>query len=306
MTFPSFLFLFLAISTGIGLFVIKKKPLAITAIIVFLVLSFFAQTIVIIDAGEVGIQILFGKVMKGFLYEGIHIKNPLARIVTYSIRLQEYTMSVTQGEGARHAADPITARTSDNSEITVDVTIWWTINSDSVGRIYTKVSKNMNNLKEIIIRPASRAVIRDVFSQYKLDDCFRQRDLIRDQLALEMIEYLSPKGLIVDNVLLRDLRPPQSVDLAIQQKLAAEQELQRRDYEIEIARKDSIKRVVEAGGIASAQYIITSNLSDIYNQWNAIEAIKEVSKNGNSVFYVIPTNSDGTGVPIILNADQQQ
>lgn len=305
MTFPSFLFLFLAISTGIALFVVKKKPLAITAIIVFIVLSFFAQTIVIIDAGEVGIQILFGKVLKGFFYEGIHIKNPLARIITYSTRLQEYTMSVVQGEGVRYAADPITARTSDNSEITIDVTIWWSINPDSVGRIYSKIAKNMVDVREIIIRPATRAVIRDVFSKYKLDDCFRQRDLIRDQLEREMTEYLSPKGLLIDNVLLRDLRPPQSIDVAIQQKLAAEQELQRRDYEIEISRKDSIKRVVEAGGIASAQKIITSNLSDIYNQWNAIEAIKVVSQNGNSVFYVIPTNSDGTGIPIILNADQQ-
>lgn len=305
MNFPAFLFIFLAIAGGVALFAIGKKIFAIIAIVFFIVAAFFAQTLVIVDAGEVGIQILFGKVIKPTLYEGLHIKNPLARVVTYSIRLQEYTMSVVQGEGDRYHADPITARTSDNSEITIDVTIWWKVNPDSAGYIYSRVSDNMDRLRDLIIRPATRAVIRDVFSKYKLDDCFRNRSEIRQMLYDTLAFRLHTKGILVDDVLLRDLRPPQTVDQAIQLKLAAEQQLQQRYYEIEIARQDSIKRVVEAGGIAASQEIITSQLSAIYNQWNAIEAIREMSKSGNNTIVVIPTSPEGTGIPLILNTDNQ-
>ncbi len=305
MTFPAFLFLFLAVASGIALFAINKKIFAVIAIAFFIIAAFFAQTLVIIDAGEVGLQILFGRVLPTTLYEGLHIKNPLARVVTYSIRLQEYTMSIAEGEGAKYSSDPITARTYDNSEITVDVTIWWKINSDSVGFIYSRVSANMENLKDLIIRPSSRAVIRDVFSQYKLDECFRKRDQIRELLQIKMSEQLSTKGILIDNVLLREIRPPEIVDQAIQLKLASEQELQQRDYEIQIAQKDSIKKVVEAGGIAESQRIITVNLSPIYNQWNAIEAIKDMGKSGNNMIVVVPTSTEGTGIPIILNADNQ-
>jgi len=305
MTFPAFLFLFLAVASGIALFAINKKVFAVISIVFFIIAAFFAQKLVIIDAGEIGLQILFGKVLPTTLYEGLHIKNPLARVVTYSIRLQEYTMSIAEGEGAKHAADPITARTFDNSEITVDVTVWWKIDSDSAGFIYSRIATNMPGIQEMIIRPSSRAVIRDVFSQYKLDECFRKRDQIRDLLQIKMSEQLLEKGVLIDNVLLREIRPPETVDRAIQLKLASEQELQQRDYEIQIARKDSIKKVVEAGGIAESQRIITTNLSPIYNQWNAIEAIKDMGKSGNNMIVVVPTSSEGTGIPLILNTDNQ-
>ncbi|MBN1149922.1 prohibitin family protein [candidate division WOR-3 bacterium] len=304
MTFLSFLFLIFAISGGIALISMKKKGLGILVLISLLMLSFFAQTLTVIDAGEIGLQVLFGKVLPNPMMQGLHVKNPLAKIVTYSIRLQEYTMSIAPGEGARYNPDPITARTLDNSEITVDITIWWSVNPDSAAKIYSAVATNTDQLRDLLVRPASRAVLRDVISKYKLDDCFKKRDDIRVRLLEELSLYMNPKGVKVDNVLLRNITPPASVDLAIQEKLAAEQQLQKREYEIAIARQDSVKRVVEAGGIASAQFIISSNLTEKYLQWNAIEAIKTLSEKGNSVFYVIPTSSSSSGIPLILNTPQ--
>lgn len=302
MTFLSFLFFIFAVSGGISLIALKKKGPGIAVFVVFLVLSFFAQTLTVIDAGEIGLQVLFGKVLAKPMTEGLHVKNPFAKIVTYSIRLQEYTMSIAPGEGIRYNPDPITARTLDNSEVTVDITIWWSVNPDSAASIYSKVATNTDQLRDLLVRPASRAILRDVFSTYKLDECFKQRDDIRLQLLRDLSLYLNPKGITVDNVLLRNITPPTSVDLAIQEKLSAEQQLQRREYEIAIARQDSIKRVVEAGGIASAQLIISSNLTDRYIQWNAVEAIKSLGESGNSVFYVIPTNPSSSGIPLILNS----
>ncbi|MBN1619098.1 prohibitin family protein [candidate division WOR-3 bacterium] len=304
MTFMSFLFFLFAFAGGISLIALKKKPQGISVLVIFLILSFFAQTLTVIDAGEIGLQVLFGKVLPAPMREGLHVKNPLARIVTYSIRLQEYTMSIAPGEGARYTPDPITARTLDNSEVTIDITILWTVNPESAATIYSKVATSTEGLKDLLVRPASRAILRDVISTYKLDECFKQRDDIRVKLMEDLSLYLNPKGIIVDNVLLRNITPPASVDIAIQEKLAAEQQLQRREYEIAITRQDSVKRVVEAGGIAAAQLIISSNLTDRYIQWNAVEAIKTLGAGGNSVFYVIPTNPSSSGVPIILNSSR--
>ena len=51
----------------------------------------------IIDAGEIGVQVLFGRMKDHVLTEGFNIKSPFVRVYTYSIRLQEFTMSSAGG-----------------------------------------------------------------------------------------------------------------------------------------------------------------------------------------------------------------
>ena len=58
-----------------------------------------------IEPGQVGVQKLFGKVNNKTLESGLNIINPLAEVVTFDIRTQNYTMSGIIDDGAQATDD---------------------------------------------------------------------------------------------------------------------------------------------------------------------------------------------------------
>ena len=89
---------------------------------------------------------------------------------------------------------------------------------------------------------------------------------------------------------------PAEVADAVSRKLAATQELQRKDTEIEIERKERTKREVQAQGIANAMQIIRGQLSSMYIQHEAIEAQKLMVNSPNHTVVYIPVGP--MGVPL--------
>ncbi len=52
-----------------------------------------------IDAGQIGVQSLFGKISNNILYSGLNIINPLVEVREVDIKTQNYTMSGVNDEG---------------------------------------------------------------------------------------------------------------------------------------------------------------------------------------------------------------
>ncbi|NVO83891.1 SPFH domain-containing protein [Hymenobacter terrestris] len=57
------------------------------------------STIVQVDAGEVGVQTLFGQVQTRALLSGLSVMNPLVDIARFDTKIQKYNMSAFQSEG---------------------------------------------------------------------------------------------------------------------------------------------------------------------------------------------------------------
>jgi hypothetical protein len=89
---------------------------------------------------------------------------------------------------------------------------------------------------------------------------------------------------------------PSEVADAVSRKLAATQELERKDTEIEIERKERTKREVQAAGIANAMQIIRGQLSPLYVQHEAIEAQKLMVNSPTHTTVYIPVGP--MGVPL--------
>ena len=101
---------------------------------------------------------------------------------------------------------------------------------------------------------------------------------------------------VIGSVVVGNVQYPEEVASAVSRKLAATQELQRKDTEIEIERKERTKREVQAQGIANAMQIIRGQLSPMYIQHEAIEAQKQMVNSPNHTVVYIPTGP--MGVPI--------
>jgi regulator of protease activity HflC (stomatin/prohibitin superfamily) len=99
------------------------------------------------------------------------------------------------------------------------------------------------------------------------------------------------------HVVVGNIQFPAVVTQAVTAKLAAAQDLETRATQVEIARKDAEKRIVEAEGIARATQIIQQRLTPLYIQHEAIEAQKAMVNSPNHTTVYIPVGP--MGVPIV-------
>lgn len=270
----------------------KAKQIIITIVIVFFGVWLFAASIVIVDAGETGVYSLFGKVKDNELSSGFHLVIPLAKVTKMSIRTEEYTMSIAQGEGKKFGADAITSLTKEGLSVDLDMTVLFRIEEEKASDIYQTVG-GRDDVDEKIIRPTIRTVIRDVIAKYEAKDIYSEK---REEAATQIKELLSEdlkeRGIVVENVLLRNVALPANLANAIQEKLQAEQEAQKYDFILQREQKEKERKIIEAEGQRDAQKIINESLSTNYLYYLYISDLK--SREG--TIYV-PTNPS-TGMPL--------
>jgi regulator of protease activity HflC (stomatin/prohibitin superfamily) len=142
-----------------------------------------------------------------------------------------------------------------------------------------------------------RTEIREAAARY---DAFALNDNIgkvsRDLTAWARARTKDTPFEVMD-VVLGNIQFPAVVAQAVGAKLAAAQELETRATQVEIARKDAERRVVEAEGIARATQIIQQRLTPLYVQHEAIEAQKAMVNSPNHTTIYIPVGP--MGVPIV-------
>ena len=105
--------------------------------------------------------------------------------------------------------------------------------------------------------------------------------------------YAAGSPFVITSVVVGNVQYPSEVADAVSRKLAATQELERKDTEIEIERKERTKREVQAAGIANAMQIIRGQLNALYIQHEAIEAQKLMVNSPNHTTVVHPGRADG-------------
>jgi regulator of protease activity HflC (stomatin/prohibitin superfamily) len=119
---------------------------------------------------------------------------------------------------------------------------------------------------------------------------------IGDAVLARIQRYAAGSPFSINSVVVGNVQYPEEVATAVSRKLAATQELQRKDTEIEIERKERTKREVQAQGIANAMQIIRGQLSAMYIQHEAIEAQKMMVNSPNHTVVYIPVGP--MGVPL--------
>jgi len=265
-------------------------------VIAVLVIIFLINAIVVVEAGLTGVYSLFGKVRDNELRSGIHLINPLAKVIPMSIRTEEYTMSIITDEGKKTGADSIEALTKEGLKVDLDITVLYHLNEDNASDIYKNVGLNY---EEKVIRPAIRSVIREVIAQYEAKDIYSEK---RNEAALQISEQLvvqmEPRGIGLEEVLLRNIQLPANLAQSIQEKLQAEQEAEKYDFLVAREKKEKERKIIEAEGQRDAQTIINRSLTTNYLYFLYISQLKDRA----GTIYV-PT-SPSTGMPLFRNVGQ--
>ena len=285
--------------------VIKKNPTlsrfsSIGRIVgfLFIALGILSACIVQINPGEIGVKILYGSVRNDVLSSGLHFVNPLLEIKKVDIKTQNYTMSGVNDEGQKEGDDAIKVLTSDGLEVTIDLTVLYRV----VGSDAPKLLKETgSDFTDKIVRPITRTKIRDNAVYYQAVDLFgSKRDEFQQRIYRSIEDDFRKRGLMLEQLLVRNITLPNSVKASIESKINAEQDAKKMEFVLQKEKQEAERKRVEAQGIADYQRIINTGLTDQQLQYEQIKALKELALSSNAKVIVMGKGS----TPIIIDGKQ--
>lgn len=258
------------------------KKLLQLAILVLAIILLLAST-TSIPTGNVGVLTLFGRVTGETLPEGIHLMNPLKSVQKLSIQTQSIKESanVPSNEGLILA---------------LDTSLLFRLDKEKAAFVYQTVGENY---AEKIVEPTLRAAIRASTSAHSANALYTNaRELVQQQIQDELRAQLAPRGVIVENVLLRDVQLPAMLKGSIEAKQQAEQDALRMSFILQKEKQEAERKRIEAQGIADFQKIVATGISAQLLEWKGIEATEKLAASSNAKIVII--GNPKNGLPLVL------
>ncbi len=264
--------------------------------IVAIVIGVLSSCIKQIDAGQIGVTSMFGKVQDEVITSGLNFVNPLVTVNTIDVRTQNYTMSGVHAEGEVAGDDAIRVLTADGLEVVIDLTVLYRVQSSQAPKIVREIGYDFKN---VIVRPITRTKIRDNAVYYTAVDLYSvKRDEFQSRIFKTIEENLKIRGLVLEQLLVRNIVLPATVKASIEDKIKAEQDAQKMQFVLQKEKQEAERKRVEAQGIADYQKIISSGLGDKQLQYEQIQIMKGLITSPNAKVIIM----GGGKTPVILDS----
>ncbi|NEX13052.1 MAG: band 7 protein [Prosthecochloris sp.] len=280
------LFIGVANPTGNKAFA-KMSGLFRIAGIVVVLLGFLSSAIRIVEPGKVGVRVLFGKVQPTTLNSGLNIINPLEKVELFDITTQSYTMSGSERERSQLSDGPIRVLSADGLEVTIDMTVLYRVNSMQAPAIRREIGPGYTYIDKIV-RPTARTRIRDNAVMYNAIDLYsKKREEFQANIFESIRKDFEDRGIILENLLVRNVSLPESVKMAIEAKINAEQEAQKMQFVLQKETQEAERKRVEAKGISDYQRIISESLNDRLLKYEQIKVMQNLVETQNSKVIIL-------------------
>jgi len=241
-----------------------------------------------VRTGHVGVVSLFGRVTGRTLSEGIHLVNPAAHVTELSVKTQEVK---------EHAAVP----SREGLIMGLDASLLYHLDRTRAAEVYQQIGPNY---AEVLLQPTFRSAIRAITAGNTAASLYSDaREAIAKQILDDVQRQVAPRGIIVENVLLRDLQLPDTLKRAIEAKQQAQQEAQRMEFVLQREKQEAERKRVEAAGIKDFQDIVSQGISERLLEWKGIEATMELVKSQNAKVIVVGNSKNG--LPLIYAGEKQ-
>lgn len=239
-----------------------------TVVIVLLVAALLLTTagagVVFIEPDEMAVVVTVigqGGIRREPLNAGLHWIIPFAeRVERYSILNQTYTMSSVADEGQIGGDDSIQVRTKDGQQVYIDASVIYAIDPSKTTDLYRTWRFDYENG---LVRPQARGVIRNVASQYGVEEIVStKRDEMQAAITEELTSALSDNNLVLRDFVLRNIRFSDEYALAVEQKQIAEQQAQQAKFVVESKKQEAEQARQIAQGQADAAVIAAKGEAD--------------------------------------------
>ncbi len=260
-----------------------------------IILGILTSCIKQIDAGQIGVKSLFGKIDNDILTSGLNVINPLVEVKTVDVKTLNYTMSGVHDEGDKEGDDAIRVLTADGLEVIIDLTVLYRVTSDQAPRLIRETGLDY---RDKIVRPLTRTKIRDNAVYFTAIDLYStKRDLFQGRIFKSIDEDFKKRGLVLEQLLVRNITLPANVKTSIEDKIKAEQDAQKMEFVLQKEKQEAERKRVEAQGIADYQKIISAGLGDKQLQYEQIQVMKALVTSPNAKVIVLGKGN----TPVILD-----
>jgi regulator of protease activity HflC (stomatin/prohibitin superfamily) len=263
----------------------RAGSMVVVAGIFSLLLTIVGFGLVFLQADERGV-VVSPYVSQGYRTEplgpGLHWIIPGETVTRYTISKQTYTMSIAQTEGDIYGDDSITARTSDGQEIFVDASVIFAANPLNIIELHIAWQ---NRYIDELVRPQTRGIIRDVVSQYGVEEVVStKRNELTSTIKTELSTKFEENGLILVDFVLRNITFSPEYANSVEQKQIAEQLALQAELIVEQKRQEAEQARQEAQGLADAVVIQAEGTAQarIINataEAQALQLVSDVLKN---------------------------
>jgi len=258
------------------------RVLILVVAAIFLIIMLFSS-VARVESGHVGVLTLFGRVTGEVLPEGIHLVNPFKTNNEMSIRTQEIKESAS-------------VPSSEGLVMNLDTSLIFHVDSQKASDVYQKIGPNYT---DVLIEPNLRAAIREATASHSANALYTgERESVARQIHDQLVGLLSPRGFVVESILLRDIQLPTTLKASIELKQQAEQEALAMNFRLQKETQEAQRKRIEAQGIRDFQQIVAQGISPQLLEWKGIEATENLAKSPNSKVVVIGNSKNG--LPLIL------
>jgi regulator of protease activity HflC (stomatin/prohibitin superfamily) len=151
-----------------------------------------------------------------------------------------------------------------------------------------------------ILEPVLRSEARRVFGRYTPEEIYStKREIVEREIREGLLLKLEGKHIVLEAILIRNVELPDAIRHAIDLKLAAEQEVLKMKYVLEVSKAAAEERRIEAQGIADYNKIITASLSPPILEFERIQQLNKLASSANAKTVVIGEGAGGT--PVLLS-----
>jgi len=226
---------------------LKNKNIRIIGIIVIAVVILLASSIRIVESGEVGVRVRFGKASNQPTHEGINLKIPFVEeIKKMNIRVQK--IEVTTSSSSK-----------DLQDVEMSLAVNYQIDKKKAVNLYKNVGSNYD---EVILEPAIEEGIKAVTSKYTAEELITNRSEVSKQCREELDKKVSKYGLSINDFNITNFNFSKEFNKAIEEKQVAEQKVLTAKQELEKERIEAEKKIVKAEAEKRSNELKEESLTD--------------------------------------------
>ena len=227
--------------------ILQRKELKVILIIGIIIMILLTNCFHIVESGEVGIRIRFGKVSNQSTTEGINIKLPvIEKIETMNIRVQK--TEVTTNSSSK-----------DLQDVDMSLVVNYHIDKKEAIKLYKTVGKNY---EQIILEPAIEEGIKAVTSKYTAEELITHRREVSEECQKELSKKVSKYGLIINDFNITNFKFSEEFEKAIEEKQVAEQKVLTAKQELEKEKIEAEKKIVSAEAEKKANELKENSLTE--------------------------------------------
>lgn len=269
----------------------KWKLIAGVVGLLIIVAIFWTNITVTIESGSRGV--LYEKFGNGVDVSsptygpGLHFIAPWNNMIVYETRQQEMK-------------EPLEVLSQNLLKIQMDITVLYQPEQEDLGQLEVTRGRQYH---EKVVRPITRSVVRQVVARYLPEEInSTKREVMEKEIFDELKSKLAVNYVQLNEMLIRNIVLPPTLQAAIERKLKQEQESLEYEFRIEKATKEAQRKSIEADGIRKFQEIVTKSITKDLLKWKGIEATENLAKSTNAKMVIIG-NSD-QNLPVILNGGE--